>query len=1842
MRTSAVAALAVLLAVTSQAATNRTACSLRQLLPGQDTALLGLLAQSNRDDSPLLRAAFNWSSSLSRCCWTGVDCGGPANQSVVTALNISTLIGFQEERMRLNANWFFCDLANMTSLDISGAAFVGIMQLPQCIRQLQSLHHLDLTAAGLSYLDTFETVMATLPPSIRSLSVGENRLLRGELSDAANVPFPPHMHSISVADTSVVVTFGRWFTDRNWTVVSTYLADTAGLTPARLPPTITWFTFGSRNYVLSGFSTGATGAIPAAWCEATELEVLVIRNVGLGGQLPDCIGKWTKMRVLDLTFTFMGGNVPPSASNLLALEQISLADNLFFDVSPILAVLSERPNQLRTLELDRNPLGYQGTATAVCTAGPYGVLNVASTGPPPVARETPWRLPDEAFRQRNLAILSVAHCGIQGTLRRDSFQGLPSAKLIILEGNAFSGEMPDFTGLENLTAFMSTGNPLTNTAGLCSNSLGADFQWATTGRLASDRVARVQIGSSAVCGEFPSGLMRSVLMQGADVLDASNNDFVGNLSLDLPMNTTLPVTRINFGGLPGLRGRLDDQGGALDNVDNIVLTEAQLDGEMPGHPYSLDLQHSNLVVDIASALKIRDDSVSRSWLVRDAPTRGEFPASSFFTQRFTSFVHHPSGTVSAAESNEGALTHELPVIRVDPTWRAIVAEFCKPPATDCSIPPILLFNTTLSGAGFLQELRMSNVRIVGDYQSFLNGLCLFTRLSALDLPSVGLEGDFPPCLANLRAMATINLSGNRLANIPAQWSSTLTPAAAVFGLYTDDVRPRKSDFSGVKFENAVTLNLGNTAIVRDVNDVMKVCVRMPSLVELDLHDNAGITGALGDGFFEFHEEVGDESAASPSVVNAYVSDTVAARIGGPTAVGDTFQSAAAARSALPSVYMAMSKGFITLQRLDLSGCGISKTLPRRLPSGVKEMNFSRTSVEGEIHRAFAALDVLDARACPLLRGPPLPPFGADATLALPAVLRPFWTDQAVRERLGDCCGLSDFMAPAVSPVYETVPGAAPEGFDGEVECRAVYSPANPGLQLFITPEYDNWARARCKKGSFGFGRWCSRCPTGSTTASAGAQTIDECECEAGEEIRALATASAGAVPSSGQGCAACPVGTFRPAGGGSSCSQCPGNATTAEAGSVSDRDCECEAGFEPEFATNATLGRRVLVGCRPCAPMWTKADRGNGLCRPCAAGWYSLSHGSVSCEQCAPDGVLCPGDGTLSFLPGMWAPSTSFLREPALVNGTLVTESPSGPFVACPNPKACLPHPGRGEHMCAPEYAGPACSACALGTTRQSWGVCVRCEDAAVVAPLIALLLVTLGLTALAALINQGARALDRRAAAGRLFLEFLLSLSVLANFLWYFPSGLHEALFIADAPAIMQLMGTPMACIASIEDRAFRRAAGVLFPIAAFAAFALVIAPCIILCRVRLRSGRPLFQDGQLTSLGDGHACCVCERVDSVVGGERSRSGGPCCGCSASAAREEPTPSSIELRTINPVSRGGASRTESEGSASVSMPHEVEGGFDEASFRPPQRSVLTCGHERSCWLFSRPSIRLFWLAYVVPASLVLRISLMAWGMQQLQCASLGDEIEPVTMADPTVPCSSFDVVKGVALAVLVFAGLIPPLLLARHLVGLKRDGKLGSETAQLAFGFFEHLYLWQSLVMLRQGMVVFALTAATMQLQTVLLFCIYIVFLMLLVATLPFVEQQLNILAVWSLLAEVGTLAFPWLWLASQAGGFPRLSAPPPNVDIISRLFLGLPVFQGEGLDALQAIFAVWVWGVLLALVSTVLMCAKSEAVAAARRAEAAKARAMARTNDQDTEDAQATSHMARHPAALALPPRS
>ena len=75
------------------------------MLPGP----AGMLSQSNHDTSAPLSAGFNWSPDLPRCCWTGVACAGDGNESVVVSLNISTLVGFDGESLRLNANWFFCE-----------------------------------------------------------------------------------------------------------------------------------------------------------------------------------------------------------------------------------------------------------------------------------------------------------------------------------------------------------------------------------------------------------------------------------------------------------------------------------------------------------------------------------------------------------------------------------------------------------------------------------------------------------------------------------------------------------------------------------------------------------------------------------------------------------------------------------------------------------------------------------------------------------------------------------------------------------------------------------------------------------------------------------------------------------------------------------------------------------------------------------------------------------------------------------------------------------------------------------------------------------------------------------------------------------------------------------------------------------------------------------------------------------------------------------------------------------------------------------------------------------------------------------------------------------------------------------------------------------------------------------------------------------------------------------------------------------------------------------------------------------------------------------------------------
>ncbi|KAA0162952.1 hypothetical protein FNF31_03008 [Cafeteria roenbergensis] len=1237
------------------------------LLASDLDALQMFYAASNADVSAAARSVLDWDLRAAHPCseWSGLTCVGNHSFLRVAALNLTSKGRAPQGALTVRLE-HLCALDGLASLDLSWTAVIG--GVPTCFSTLANLSFADLGATGVGSRLFLRPLMQRMPDSLRTLLLYNNPQLYGSLSSTSG-HLPASLRVLSLSDTPVDGFLSPWLESSGLESFSCLNTRVGGQLPAALPPTMKWLALGVTHMTTRGVHSSLTpifGAIPQSYCQMKELEVLVLRGVCLGGAIPDCGANWTKLRVLDLSFSFVGGELPASAAEWRSLEAARLSDNLFTGLGGLASLIRSGSPALAELVMGRNLWGWGHVPLVRCA----------------LAGTTVTATPEEA------ASSPAEPRGNVSTVPWDSLAGLPKLRVLDFGGSGVADELPfNASALPDGIEVIDLRNsrlagpvPLPrNTSSLKALSLRRAGTLAEAEASCSDRVdaseslARLLVhgveywdGSGlGLCGELPVGWLSGLLGQrgGATVWLGENQlsgDVVANVSA--PNSTTqlgvndLPLATVQL-RLTGLSG---DTGLAFLDTSRTRVAGGVSDVAAS----SLVASQASGAIDVGLACSLTSQA-SRVWDVSGTPVVGSLNMSCLLGSLFSSFA-----VAARAEDGAGGAASASPASKprlvVDDAFAGLVRSICGPAPATCFVPWNMESDPRFRGTTTLTLLDLRNFHVEGDAQVFLDSLCLFAKLSVIRLVGLGLKGRLPPCLSGSEKLSQLSVAGNLLSDLGRDPSDYVVPADSVFGLSIANVH---SSSSVSRFPELKELDASRTPLVGSLGAVMSQFLQSPKLASVDL-SGSSVSGRIDEltDRFRVALDVSQVDAAETRQLRRIESPGVSARMGGPTGVDQDFGDITLARSLLRVVYDAAERGLLGLQSLNLAETLVFGALPKSLPVALRELNLSSTSVEGQIHRAFAALDVLDARACPLLHGPPLPPFGADATLALPAVLRPFWTDQAVRERLGDCCGLSDFMAPAVSPVYETVPGAAPEGFDGEVECRAVYSPANPGLQLFITPEYDNWARARCKKGSFGFGRWCSRCPTGSTTASAGAQTIDECECEAGEEIRALVTASAGAVPSSGQGCAACPVGTFRPAGGGSSCSQCPGNATTAEAGSVSDRDCECEAGFEPEFATNATLGRRVLVGCRPCAPMWTKADRGNGLCRPCAAGWYSLSHGSVSCEQCAPDGVLCPGDGTLSFLPGFWVPGS----DPA---GADAVPKPGGPLSPCPN------H-GAGSGMC--------------------------------------------------------------------------------------------------------------------------------------------------------------------------------------------------------------------------------------------------------------------------------------------------------------------------------------------------------------------------------------------------------------------------------------------------------------------------------------------------------------------------------------------------------------------------------
>lgn len=120
----------------------------------------------------------------------------------------------------------------------------------------------------------------------------------------------------------------------------------------------------------------------------------------------------------------------------------------------------------------------------------------------------------------------------------------------------------------------------------------------------------------------------------------------------------------------------------------------------------------------------------------------------------------------------------------------------------------------------------------------------------------------------------------------------------------------------------------------------------------------------------------------------------------------------------------------------------------------------------------------------------------------------------------------------------------------------------------------------------------------------------------------------------GIACAQCPVGEYKSKADNSSCVACDNGTTTAAAGSTSESECVCVAGYFMNASTSVCTpcppGTFKPLGSEPCIPCpkgmyspGTSAARPSAVCLFCPVDSYRSPVGSSAKEDCCPEGCVC-------------------------------------------------------------------------------------------------------------------------------------------------------------------------------------------------------------------------------------------------------------------------------------------------------------------------------------------------------------------------------------------------------------------------------------------------------------------------------------------------------------------------------------------------------------------------------------------------------------------------------------------
>uniref|UniRef100_A0A1S3CFZ2 Leucine-rich repeat-containing N-terminal plant-type domain-containing protein n=1 Tax=Cucumis melo TaxID=3656 RepID=A0A1S3CFZ2_CUCME len=456
------------------------------------------------------------------------------------------------------------------------------------------------------------------------------------------------------------------------------------------------------------------GSLPIqGFCEANNLIELKLRNNQIKGELSECIGNFTKLKVVDISYNEFSGKIPTTVSKLTSLEYLSLEEN-DFEGTFLFSSLANHSNLRHFHLLGGNNI--QVETEELHEWQPKFQLETLSMPGCNLNEQTASKFPTFLLSQHKLKYLDLSHNHLIGPFPFWLLHNNSALNSLDLRNNSLSGPLQ--LSKRNHTSLRHLQISSNNFSGQLPTHLG----------LLLPQVDHFDISKNSFEGNLPPSMEQMKMLCW---LDASNNKFSGDIQISMFDNTSslqFLLLANNF-----FSGNIEDAWKNKRNLTALDISNNMISGKIPTWIGSLDgLQYvqmsrnrfaGELPIQICSLFGLTMLDVAQNQLV------GEIPFNCFNSSSLVYLYMRKNGFSRAIP--QGLLSSTASILKViDLSYNNFSGYIPKWFNIFTSLRVLLLKGNELEGPIPTQ-------------------LCQITKISIMDLSNNKLSGTIPSCFNNI-------------------------------------------------------------------------------------------------------------------------------------------------------------------------------------------------------------------------------------------------------------------------------------------------------------------------------------------------------------------------------------------------------------------------------------------------------------------------------------------------------------------------------------------------------------------------------------------------------------------------------------------------------------------------------------------------------------------------------------------------------------------------------------------------------------------------------------------------------------------------------------------------------------------------------------------------------------------------------------------------------------------------------------------------------------------------------------------------------------------------------------